>query len=87
MVEVKETSLSFSWGPPLVPGEVVGYVLECRSAVIDVRDPDIVNTTQQSATLLHLTPGVLYACTVAAITTSSTSPPAFITVTTDEDGI
>ena len=83
---MKETSLSFSWGPPLVPGEVIGYLLECRSAVIDVQDPDIVNTTQQSVTLFHLTPGVLYACTLTAVTVFSTSPPAFITATTDEAG-
>ena len=87
LVAKTHTSLSFSWGLPLMRGTLAGYLLKCRPTVMGIGDPPVVNTTEQSASLFSLSPGVLYFCTVTAVTVSNVmSPPATITPSTLESG-
>ena len=81
------TNLSFSWGLPMTPGEIVSYRLECSTEVTGVSHPPPVNTTDQTGTVLSLSPGVPYTCTLTALTVSNTPPPATVNATTLESGI
>ena len=82
-----QESLSFSWGLPPKPAVPDGYLLECLAVVFGARNPTPVETREQSATVFPLSPGVLYFCTLNALTASITYPPATITATTLESGI
>ena len=80
-----EESLSFSWGIPAAPIPT-GYHLECLAMVSGVTNPPPVETTERSATLSSLSPGVLYICTLNALTGSHRSPSTTISATTLESG-
>lgn len=81
-----QTSLSFTWGLPLTTGPVIEYVLECSTAVTGIEDPLPLNTTDQSAVLVSLSPGILYSCSLTALTSTDTPPSATLTATTAESG-
>ena len=71
----------------MTPGEIVSYLLECSTEVTGVSHPPPVNTTDQTGTVLSLSPGVPYTCTLTALTVSNTPPPATLNATTLESGI
>ena len=82
-----QTSISFTWGLPLTTSPVIEYALECQSTVMGVDDPSLLTTTEQSALLPSLSPGVPYSCSLNALTDTNTPPPATITATTAESGM
>lgn len=81
-----QTSLSFAWGLPLTPAPVIEYILQCRAVVAGIEDPAPLNTTDQSALLLSLSPGVSYTCSLTALTDTNMPPPITIITTTLESG-
>lgn len=85
--EITQNSISFKWGLPITPATVNRYELECHVMVIGIEDPPLLVTTEQNATLLSLSPGLLYSCSLTAITDSNMPPPATVTATTLEAGI
>ena len=85
--ESRTHGLSFSWELPPGPSTPTGYSLECHATVVGASNPSPVETTERSATLFPLSPGVLYFCTLNALIGSKVLPSATITATTVESGI
>lgn len=86
VTEKTQTSLSFSWAPPIITGPVINYTLSCTTSVSGIDQPSPVQTAEQTATLDPLDPGVPYECSVSARTQRETSLEAVLTATTLETG-
>ena len=86
VTEVTQTSLSFSWSPPIITGPVIEYTLTCTTTVPGIEQPSPLQTAEQTATLDALDPGVPYVCSISARTETETSLEAVITATTLEIG-
>lgn len=72
------TSVTFTWGPPLVDQVIVSYFLSCNSGTIEVEIQAI-----NSLTLYDLSPETTFTCTLAGASSGGYGPASpSINVTT-----